>query len=328
MLESGKMKYVEAHRAVESHAECILFLYLQDVQGVPVANVKMKVWAGPPPNGQPPYFVDDDPDNPNRLTDGSGKFQFIVANPAPSDPLDFYIQVVGAGGVPQSDPVHFPFPQNEARWVTVTLVQEASTGVGESEGEGIAQMPPTPPSVGTVEGRVKNAPTGAQITLIGEGVTLNSSLGGDGSYAFKDVSAGKYSLLLAGSGILKSGIVVESTNTVIFDYQVPTKPAPSQKLFAHYLLFGPGSQPGTLTNLIIALDYILRYAPLVGFSPEEAKNAQHVTIVGDTSAVTTAAEQSLLEAGCMVARLAASDSYALESVFKQLIDSGSPHPTR
>ncbi len=260
IFENGKMKYVEAHRTVESHAECILFLYLQDGQGGPVANVKMKVWAGPPPGGQPPYFVDDDPDSPNRLTDSSGKFQFIVANPAPSDPLDFYVQVVGAGGDPQSDPVHFPFPQNEARWVTVALVQEASTGVGESVGEGIAQMPPTPPSVGSVQGRVKNAP--------------------------------------------------------------------GQKLFAHYLLFGPGSQPGTLTNLIIALDYILQYAPLVGFSPEEAKNAQHVTIVGDTSAVTTAAEQSLLEAGCMVERLAASDSYALESVFKQLIDSGSPHPTR
>ncbi len=276
IFENGKMKYVEAHRTVESHAECILFLYLQDGQGGPVANVKMKVWAGPPPGGQPPYFVDDDPDSPNRLTDSSGKFQFIVANPAPSDPLDFYVQVVGEGGVAQSDPVHFPFPQNEARWVTVTLIQGVLTGVRESGGEGIAQMPPTLPSAGTVQEPEKNAPTGAQS----------------------------------------------------FEYQVPTKPAPRQKLFAHYLLFGPGSQPGTMTNLIIALDYILRYAPLVGFSPEEAKNAQHVTIVGDTSAVSTAAEQSLLEAGCMVERLAASDSYALESVFKQLFDSGSPYPTR
>lgn len=83
-----------------------------------------------------------------------------------------------------------------------------------------------------------------------------------------------------------------------------------------------------MTNLIIALDYIVRYAPLVGFSSEEAKNAQHVTVVGDADSVSIEVEQSLRQTGCVVSRLAAPDSYALESVFKHLIDSGSPYPTR
>ncbi len=60
------MKYVEMNRVVEPHSECIMFLYLQDANGAPVPHVKIKVWAGPPPTGQPPYFVDDDPNNPNR----------------------------------------------------------------------------------------------------------------------------------------------------------------------------------------------------------------------------------------------------------------------
>jgi hypothetical protein len=243
-LGGGKMKYVEASRTAEPHSECILFLYLQDARGVPVANVKMKIWAGPPPTGQPPYFVDDEPNNPNRLTDADGKFQFIVANPAPADPLDFYVQALGPGDVPQSETVHFLFPAHEARWVIVTLAEEGSPAGDEGRGASAGQAPP------------------------------------------------------------------------------------SQKPFAHYLLFGPGSQPGTLTNLIIALDYILRFAPLVGFSTDEAKNAQHVTIVGDTNAVSSSVEQSLRDLGCIVARLAASDSYALENVFKHLIDSGSPYPSQ
>jgi hypothetical protein len=80
--------------------------------------------------------------------------------------------------------------------------------------------------------------------------------------------------------------------------------------------------------VIIALDYIIRYTPVVGFSPDEAKNSEHVTIVGDTSALSLALEQSLRDAGCIVSRLTASYSYALENVFKQLVASGSPYPTQ
>ncbi len=109
--------------------------------------------------------------------------------------------------------------------------------------------------------------------------------------------------------------------------QTPPEPRATQKLFPHYLLFGPSSQQSTLTCLILALDYIARYAPLVGFSVDEARYAQHVTIVGDTNSVSAAAEQELREAGCLVTRLSAPDSYALENLFKRLIASGSPYPS-
>ncbi len=108
---------------------------------------------------------------------------------------------------------------------------------------------------------------------------------------------------------------------------MPPAPTAEPKLFKHYLLFGPGTQPGTLTNLILALDYVIRFAPIVGFSVEQARYALHVTIVGDTNAVSEGAEQELRDAGCLVTRLTASDSYALENLFKQLIASGSPYPS-
>ena len=63
-----------------------------------------------------------------------------------------------------------------------------------------------------------------------------------------------------------------------------------------------------MTNLILALDYIVHYAPVVGFSVDEALNAEHVTIVGGTSAVSTQDEQRLRTGGSQVSRLQAQDS--------------------
>src|SRR5438094_4366451 len=102
------MNYVEVSRTIEPHSECILLISLHDANGIPVPNVKMRIYAGPLPDGLPPYFVDDDPNNPNRRTDASGKFQFIVANPAPANRLDFFVQVLGPGDAPASLPIHFP----------------------------------------------------------------------------------------------------------------------------------------------------------------------------------------------------------------------------
>jgi hypothetical protein len=105
----------------------------------------------------------------------------------------------------------------------------------------------------------------------------------------------------------------------------PARAAPMP--FKHYLLFGPGTQPGTLTNLILALDYIIHFAPVVGFTVEEALHAEHVTIVGNTGAVSALDEQRLREGGAQVTRLQAADSYAMENLFQQLLASDSPFPT-
>ncbi len=466
------MNYVEVSRTVEHHSECILFVYLQDGNGIPVGNTKMKIWGGPLPDGLPPYFVDDDPNNPNRRTDANGKFQFIVANPAPANRLDFFVQVLGAGDDPVSQPIHFPFPANQAEWVIVTLAPEGATPGGDGEtppvpdlqldprlasevgvsvqfaqpassepywklisaqfqnpdesggnvnivcfvqderghplpGATVAQkfpgdqatdstderghvdfpmtgnssfapdrgehgpysalvvglpsdtvvgmgLPlrrhvqyvltwrkvvtgatpaPTPEpqkNHSAVSGRILNAPAGAQVNLMQGVNTLTAPVEADGAFSFSDLAAGSYSLALTNVGVIHSDIVLDGSNTMTFDYVVPVAPtptlAPTQKSLTHYLLFGPGTQPGTLTNLILALDYILRFAPTVGFKIEDAQTAEHVTIVGDHSAVGEADERRLREAGCAVARLSAADSYALESVFQQLLASGSPYP--
>ncbi len=76
----------------------------------------------------------------------------------------------------------------------------------------------------------------------------------------------------------------------------------------------------------IALDYVIRFKPLVGFTPQEARFARHVPIAGDTKMVGEGVEQGLRSSGCVVSRITAPDSYALESIFKQLLAVGIPNP--
>ncbi|HZQ07015.1 MAG TPA: hypothetical protein VFD70_10580 [Anaerolineae bacterium] len=483
------MNFTETSRSIEPHSECIVFLYLRDANGIPVPNKKIKIYAGPPPTGEPPYFVDDDPNNPNRRTDATGKFQFSVSGGPPSNRLDFFCRVMGANGQPESAPIQFPFPAGETHWVIVTLAADAApapspaptpssspaptpdldldprlaqlvgvvvnkasvsqgqnywklisakyqdpdesggnvnivcfvqdergnplpgarvtlrTSAGDTatqvtDGQGhcdhpmgagsnfdpgrgehgpltvfvegmpsdnvtgmglplrrhvqyilvwrraVAQAPapapaPTPPETtppetpprttpppqtGNVRGRIANATAGARLVLRATGRALDALVASDGTYSFTNVPVGTYTLELAGVGAINSSLTVAANQTVTFDYPV-AQPAPTKKLFKHYLLFGPGTQPGTLTNLILALDYIVHYAPIVGFSVDEAANAERVTIVGGVSAVNTQDEQRLRDGGSKVARLQAADSYALETLFQQLLASGSPYPS-
>ena len=485
------MNFIEKNRNVEPHDESILFLYVQDANGVPVSNKKIKIYAGPPPTGEPPYFTDDDPNNPNRRTDAGGKFQFIIANGAPAQRLDFFVRVIGGDGNFESAPIHFPFPAGQARWVIVTLGQESAPpppngggtqpdvkpipgasidprlaqelrvqvnalnpapgtkywklisaqyqnpdesgggvnivcfvqdengnpmpgtrvtlktpagdtatqitderghcdhpmGAGSSfapdrnergpltvfveglpsddvNGMGLplrrhvqyiltwrrvtAQAqetpapapaptpqpdpttppttPPAPQPSGTIRGRISNAAAGARLVLKSQARTLDALVASDGLYSFTNVPVGTYTLELTGVGVINPALNVIANQATVFDYP-PATPAPAKKVLKHYLLFGPGTHPGTMTNLILALDYIVHFAPTVGFSIDEAMNAERVTIVGNASAVSTQEEQRLRDSGCIVARLQAADSYALENLFQQLLASGSPFPS-
>lgn len=257
--------YREIERAVQEQTENILFLYLQDEHGAPVMGVKCRIWGGPPPAGDPPYFVDDDPDNPNRQTDARGKFQFIVSAGPVSERADFFVVPVDAEDRSLSDPVAFTFWPDQAMWITATLARERE-----------AALPP-PPSFPEVE----ESPEPWQAT--------------------------------APQPPPETGP----------EEQFEPAPAPAKPL-AHYLLLGAPDAPGTLTNLVLALDYVVGFAPVAGFKVEEALHAAHVTIVGDERAVSAEAEAQLRAAGCTVTRLAAADSYALESLLRERVRSGIP----
>ncbi len=186
------------------------------------------------------------------------------------------------------------------------------------------------PSNSSIVGTVSNAPTGTQVTLAGA-ASKSASLDGAGNYAFTQLAAGTYSVSISGVGVAQANIVLDGTNSVRVDYAFqiapppPPPPPPPGKTLTHYLLFGAPDLPATRTNLILALDYIARFSPTVGFSAYEAQNAQNVTIVG-SGTIGADDEQMLNDAGCVVRYIAGADSYAVDQIFTELIASGNPYP--
>lgn len=421
------MSFIEKNRNVEPHSESILFFYLQDANGAPLPNKKVKIFAGPPPTGEPPYFVDDDPNNPNRRTDSNGKFQFIVANGAPPQRLDFWVQVLANDGTPEGNAFQFPFPPGEARWVIVTAAPEGATEPqNPNEPVSTPDLQLDPRLASRVNVQVENvqlAPntkywklisaqyqdpdeSGGNVNIVvfvqdergtplpgqrvaqkfpGDQATALTDerghtefpMSGDSSFAPDRGENGPYSIVIDGlpsDQVVGMGLPLRRHVQYILTYRratfapqpapapapapvppvapptpapapapvplvsppipapaqtppVTPPPAPAKKVLKHYLLFGPGTQAGTLTNLILALDYIVHYAPAVGFSVDEAMSAERVTIIGGASAVSAQDEQRLRANGSQVARLQAQDSYAMENLFQQLLASGSPFPS-
>ena len=78
------------------------------------------------------------------------------------------------------------------------------------------------------------------------------------------------------------------------------------KSIRHYLLFWHRAYPGPLArqDYINAIGYVSRFRPTLGFSLDDARNAEYVTIVGNDAGISPEAEQMLRESGCKVERIA------------------------
>ena len=74
------------------------------------------------------------------------------------------------------------------------------------------------------------------------------------------------------------------------------------KTIRHYLLF-PAGEAAAGELFVNALGYMAKFRPTAGFSIEEARSAEFVTIVGAEAGVSTASERQLADAGCKVERI-------------------------
>ncbi len=179
------------------------------------------------------------------------------------------------------------------------------------------------PANSSLHGTLQNAPANALLTLTSGTQTFHTNAGPSGAYSFSNLPAGTYALAILGIGVVNPNIVLDGTNSVTFNYTVALQP-PTQVL-THYLLFGAPSSSAAQTNLVLALDYILRFTPTVGFSLNEARSAKNVTVVG-ANVLSTQDEENLKAAGCVVRHIAGADSYAVQQLFAQLVASGNPYP--
>lgn len=289
-----------------------LYYTALDENGFPAAGAPTLIdWQGREPNDIPDIVY----------TDGNGTANYAIyggpvgwnpgAGPGP------YMAWVGDPDLRGNKPSHVPgekfvgagLPMNRHVNFVVTWRKIASA---------IAA-----PLSSSVRGILQNAPANVLLTLTSSAHTFSTNADAAGVYAFTDLPAGTYALAIAGAGVVNPGLVLDGTNAITFNYSLPAQP-PSQAL-THYLLFGSSSSAAARTNLILALDYITRFAPTVGFSLDEARSARNVTVVGN--GVTSAAdEQALVSAGCTVRHIAGADSYAVQQLFQQLVASGNPYP--
>ncbi|MBK8045866.1 MAG: hypothetical protein IPK16_01230 [Anaerolineales bacterium] len=96
------------------------------------------------------------------------------------------------------------------------------------------------------------------------------------------------------------------------------------KTARHYMLFWnrDNDKVSGREDFANAQGYIARYRPTVGFSADEARSAEFVTIVGSEAGVSAVIEQMLLQAGCKVERIAGRDPVETGRLLAELVRVG------
>ncbi len=100
------------------------------------------------------------------------------------------------------------------------------------------------------------------------------------------------------------------------------QPDSQHKPLNHYVLFWQKPDAWAQQDWQAADQYFGRFRPTAGFSLDDAKQAQYVTIVGGDAGVPYEAEQILRAAGSKVERIAGVDFADTKRILDQLADSG------
>jgi N-acetyl-anhydromuramyl-L-alanine amidase AmpD len=104
---------------------------------------------------------------------------------------------------------------------------------------------------------------------------------------------------------------------------LPSPPEPAEpKPIYHYLLFWARGEEWAVRDWLNAINYIGVFRPTVGFSAEDAAQAQYVTIVGGTSGVSQEVESQLKAAGCQVERIVGRDDAEMKRILDQMAQQG------
>jgi N-acetyl-anhydromuramyl-L-alanine amidase AmpD len=96
------------------------------------------------------------------------------------------------------------------------------------------------------------------------------------------------------------------------------------KSVRHYMLFWQRPYPGPLArqDFVNAINYIVRFRPAIGFSLNDARNAEYVTIVGSEAGISGAEEKALQNSGCKVERIAGRDEEETSRMLSELASIG------
>jgi N-acetyl-anhydromuramyl-L-alanine amidase AmpD len=99
-------------------------------------------------------------------------------------------------------------------------------------------------------------------------------------------------------------------------------PVPGGKALGHYMLFWQTVDDWARDDFLGAQAYIGRFRVTAGFSVDDAKQAEYVSIVGGPLGVSPAAETLLRAAGCKVERVAGATTAETKQMLDQMAQQG------
>jgi len=94
------------------------------------------------------------------------------------------------------------------------------------------------------------------------------------------------------------------------------------KVLGHYVLFWQRPDAWAKADWEAAESYFARFRPTAGFSVDDARQAEYVTIVGGANGVSLAVEQALRSSGSKVDRLTGTDADDLKRILDELARTG------
>ncbi len=188
------------------------------------------------------------------------------------------------------------------------------------------------PTESVIAGRVTNGQGKTLVLLQGGNPLAQVSLPATGEYRFDNLGAGNYSLTVQGTSVRQDNIQLNGQNSRQVNLTVPqTQPPPpppqpepepspvTGKVIDHYLLLGPPGSRARNLGILLLKDFILAFSITVGFSVEEAKRANKVTVFGD--GISRADVRAIQTAGAQVEVLGG-NIFDIETRMQERIRSG------
>lgn len=207
-------------------------------------------------------------------------------------------------------------------WIVNTLVSQDNVRLDAAHPDLTLNLALPLPTQSIIFGRVQNG-AGRMVLLIKEGsIIARLPLGPSGEYRFENLGSGLYGVMVFETDVRQDNVTVDGQNSREVNLVLPVGGTSGQlapKPINHYLLFGPPTARGRQTNLLLAIDYILAFSVTVGFSLTEAKQARHVTIIGE--GLSQADIQALEDSGSEV-EVISGDSYQIEAELLARLNAG------
>lgn len=142
------------------------------------------------------------------------------------------------------------------------------------------------PALSSIVGKLVDAddqPLSGRTLLLSGAVTLQTVSAADGTFRFEKLGSGDYTVRLAEQPSVKATATLGVNAQAEVTLKLPAAGAKPSARFGHYLFVSTLDTGTADAQLALAVDYILRKAPTVGFNPDICAKSERVTIIGTPS---------------------------------------------